>query len=687
MEMLDKALSAISEGNFTELEDTWTEMILAHDTENANFFEICDALKKAGLPERARSLLEMLAEQYETEKAYDNALKVRKKMVYFSDRDETLRIRIIDLYKKLYRNSTHLDEYLDISGLNNNTPILKAMTKLDEFLKYDVGRYFYFERYGFGEIIDTIPQKKEVIIDFEKKKKHFLSISVAQGLLIPVVENSFLHCKYNDIEKLKEMSQKHPEELIKMIIKDSSESLSASQIKAHLDGIIEKKQLGKWWEKQRKKIEKDKYIKVSGRTTKQYTYIKPDQDKTIMELAAFNEASAIEKYFLAETYAKKEPALFDKVIPELVHMANRMYKKEPGLALDILMLCQDHSKEANFAFSKESIIDEKGLEYILKTLQNTTHQKSILILARQREQEWVRIFKNLMFTSDNPKLLDELAKNLEIAPDTLKDIYYTVFSFPKKYPAQYQWMLKAIAAGNLTEFSSPSFIPRLISSLEYIKGIKGTVLKILNLNDFDKTIAGTTTDEAQRILEAINTSNVLPDYVKKDFTRIIAFHHPNLFTREVDIIYTTEKALKKKQNELDHLLKIDIPENKKEISRAREYGDLSENFEYKAARERQEQLYSKVRTIENELSKIQIIKSEQISTDCVSIGSKVILKNINNNKPSDYTILGRWDTDLEKNVISNEAPVAKLLLNKIPGDQVIINEDSYEVVKIEKAVL
>jgi transcription elongation factor GreA len=291
-----------------------------------------------------------------------------------------------------------------------------------------------------------------------------------------------------------------------------------------------------------------------------------------------------------------------------------------------------------------------------------------------------------MLASDNSKFLEQVAKHLECAPDILKDVYYTIFSFSKKYPAQYQWMLKRIQAGRLPEYLNPGFLPRLIDSLDYVKGIKGLVWKILNLESFDKIIAKANSDEAKRILEAVHSSRVLENYKQKDYARIIEYHHPNLFKRKIDIIYTTEQALKNKQDELQQLVSIQIPENKKEIRRAREFGDLSENFEYKAARQKQAQLYGKVRIIESELNKAQIITPDGVDTTKVSIGTKVMIKNLIDEEQIHYTILGRWDTDLDKNIISNEAPVAQALLKHARGEKITINKVQYEIIKIEKAI-
>ena len=686
MGISDTAKQAARDKDFAKLEDLWTEMVLDESIELASFFEVCDELKKVRASEPALPLLEMLADQHISNKTYAKALEVYKKMLYFSKQNTELRKCIIDLYRKLFPESIHFNEYLDISGLNNNDPIFKAIAKLDEFLKYDVGKYFYFERYGFGEVIDTIPAKKEIIIDFEKKKRHFLPLIVAQGVLIPVTKGRFLHLKYKDISTLKQMSQENPVQLIKIMLKDFSEPLSASQIKQNLDVVVEKKQLGKWWEKVRKKLEKDENIKVSGRTARLYTYLESNQDKNVLEIVTFKKADFSEKYLLAEEFSKKAPGVFEKILPELVKIANRIHDRDPGVALDILMLCEDIGVKVNFTFSKESLLKNKGVENIILHLNSIKHQTNLLALIKQNEPDSAKILQRLMLTSDNSKFLEEVAKHLKSESDILKEVYYTIFSFSKKYPTQYQWMLKRIQAGRLPEYLNPSFLPRLIDSLDYVRGIKGLVLKILTLESFDKIIAKANPDEAKRILEAVNTSRVLEDYKQKDYARIIEYYHPDLFVHEVDVIYTTEQALKKKQDQLQQIMTVQIPENKKEISRAREFGDLSENFEYKIAREKQAQLYEKVRIIENELSKAQIITPGAVDINKVSIGTKVMLKNLTDEKQTHYTILGPWDTDLEKNIISNEAPVAQALLGHAPGEQITINKVQYEIVRIEKGL-
>jgi len=687
MGTVEAAKQALAQKDLKRLDDLWTEMVLDETVQLDDFFAVTTELKRLHESRRAFMLLEMLAAHLESRKKYRKAIDVYKNMLYHTKDNNKIRAKLNDLYKTTYAQSEHLNEYIEISGLKSAQSVFKALEKLDEFLTYDKGRYFYFERYGIGEVTDVLPTKREIVIDFEKKKRHFLSISVARGLLTPILEKHYLYIKHKDADTLKEMAEKNPVELIKLMLKSFNKPLTAAAIKEHLNGIIEKQHLTKFWEKVRKELGKEHDIKISGRIQKTYTYHESEFDKTEMEIMVFQKASEKEKYLLAEAYAKKMPMVFEKIIPRLVEIGNKAYKKKPALALDILMLCDDMQVNAQFSYTRGSILEQTGIEQIVSNLNNLEHQKRLLREIKEKNQkEWPEIFKKLLFTATEAKLLDAIEEYLRAVPETLKDIYYTIFSLPKHYPLQFQWILKKIQTGNLQEYLNIRFIPRLIESLNYVKGIKGMVSRILSLDTFDNIIKDAPEDDARRILDTINSSTVLEYYKKKDLLKIIQFHFPHLLARESEVIYATEASLKSKKEELNRIITVEIPENKKEIGRAREFGDLSENFEYKAAKEQQEQLYQKLRNLESELAKAQIIDSSKVNTKHVDIGTKITLKNLQDDTVTHYTILGRWDTDLEKNIISNEAPLARSLLEKVRGDEVTINNVPYGIIEIEKGI-
>ena len=683
---LDEAKQLVARKEYTELEDSWTEFIADKNIKPGAFCEITDLLAANGEPERAYLLLDILSEYYETHHAYDHALETQKHMLRYRQEDTHIRKRLIGIYRKKHADSNDIEDYLECSGMNTSEPIMKAIRKLEEYLTFDRGKYFFFERYGLGTVTDVNPGKREIVVDFEHKKKHFLSIDVARGLLEPIGEDHFLYQKHKNIETLKSMARSQPDELIVRLLSSFQEPLSAAQIKSYLEGIIEKVEMNKFWEKARKRLEKHDNIRITGKTSKTYAFVASAEDKQDQAIRTFRKASKRRKYELAEEYAGKLPDVLKILLPQLVRLGDEVKNDHPGLALDILMLVQDTDPSVELAYSANDLLDSSPPEAILKEMANHDHQRAILQLLQQRSgNAWTAVAAKLVFEIDDFRLLDALVAELACAPGTLDDIYHRILAMAKQYPKQFHWMLKKIASGMLDEYMKPTLIPRLIDSLEYVRGIKATAKTILSLDRFDKLITQAQPDLAARIRDAIIRSSTLTDYEKKHFLRIIEHHFPEFVEETTDIIYTTEAALKAKKAELEHIVSVEIPENKKEIGRAREFGDLSENFEYKSAKEKQDQLFAKVKAIEAELQRVQLIEPGKAMTDQVEIGTAVTLERTDKESSVTYRILGRWDTDLSNNVLSNEAPLALAMLGKRVGDEMQIDGVDYKITTITSA--
>ncbi len=113
-----------------------------------------------------------------------------------------------------------------------------------------------------------------------------------------------------------------------------------------------------------------------------------------------------------------------------------------------------------------------------------------------------------------------------------------------------------------------------------------------------------------------------------------------------------------------------IPANSKEIALARSYGDLSENHEYKAAKEMQKILMRRKEELESQLMRARGTDFSNARTDAVSIGTIVEATDLGTNQRETFTILGAWDSDPDKGVISYLSPVGAALLNHKVGDEV-----------------
>ena len=151
----------------------------------------------------------------------------------------------------------------------------------------------------------------------------------------------------------------------------------------------------------------------------------------------------------------------------------------------------------------------------------------------------------------------------------------------------------------------------------------------------------------------------------------------------------TIKGKEKIEAELEHLKTVRRKEIAERIKQAIEFGDISENSEYDEAKNEQAQIEERIMKLENLLKKAVILDEDEISTDLVSVGSTVYLRENSDPEQVKYTIVGSAEADPYEMKISNESPVGRALLGKKVGDRVEVQipdgVTTYEVVKIEKA--
>ena len=136
------------------------------------------------------------------------------------------------------------------------------------------------------------------------------------------------------------------------------------------------------------------------------------------------------------------------------------------------------------------------------------------------------------------------------------------------------------------------------------------------------------------------------------------------------ITYMTQEGYNKKMAELSRLENVERPDVVRAIVEAREKGDLSENAEYDAARERQGLLEAKISELKTLIAGARIIDASKINTDEVQLMNKVTIKNLKNGAQMTYTIVGDTEANMREGKISISTPIAKGLLGHKVGDTV-----------------
>ena len=155
----------------------------------------------------------------------------------------------------------------------------------------------------------------------------------------------------------------------------------------------------------------------------------------------------------------------------------------------------------------------------------------------------------------------------------------------------------------------------------------------------------------------------------------------------MDKIPFTASGLKQLKDELAALKTTERQAVIKAIAEAREHGDLSENAEYHAARERQSFIEGRITELEDVTSRAEVVDLSRLTGSTVTFGTKVVIADEVTDEESTYIIVGPYEADIEKNMISTSSPIAKALIGKSEGDSVEVRTPRgphpYEIVSIE----
>jgi len=148
----------------------------------------------------------------------------------------------------------------------------------------------------------------------------------------------------------------------------------------------------------------------------------------------------------------------------------------------------------------------------------------------------------------------------------------------------------------------------------------------------------------------------------------------------------TEAGHAAMMEEIKHLKSVERPRIIRAIEEARSHGDLSENAEYHAAKEQQGWTEARVAELEDKISRAEIIDISKLSGDTVKFGAKVTLVDEDTEDEAAYQIVGEFEADVKKGLISVSSPIARAIIGKRKGDSVEVSTPgggkSYEIVKV-----
>ncbi|MGM0578200.1 MAG: transcription elongation factor GreA [Myxococcota bacterium] len=149
----------------------------------------------------------------------------------------------------------------------------------------------------------------------------------------------------------------------------------------------------------------------------------------------------------------------------------------------------------------------------------------------------------------------------------------------------------------------------------------------------------------------------------------------------------TRRGMEKLRARLKEIKEVDRPQNVTDIEEARAHGDISENAEFHAAKERQAFLEGEMRELEDKLGRAEVVDPSTLGGDKVVFGATVTLLNVDTDEEVTYQIVGTDESDIKEGTISYQSPIARAIIGKEEGDEVVFQAPggsrTYEIMEVE----
>jgi transcription elongation GreA/GreB family factor len=549
--------------------------------------------------------------------------------------------------------------------------------------------------WGFGRIttVDTVFAR--FTIDFQNKAGHTMDLSFAAESLRPIPKDHILARKAADLEGLRQMAATNHLELVKMVLNSYGGKATAEQIQQVLVPDVIRDDWKKWWEAAKRELKKDGHFQVPLKKTEPIVYQVKEVSLRQRILDEFRSAKGLKaRIAVGGEVLRAVPDLDDKqataaeVIAGLNAEITNYQRTQPAVALEAVFMRDDIRQAADLPPSEGELshaavwLLDPRLGTVMEQLPAAKHRRALESFKAANPEHWAEALRNNL-NSVPAKLCREFAGLLiqEGKIDLLKE---TVARLVSQHTASSELLLWLAKDRNdsFADILGPEVFRAMLTAMErdQFNEKRSNRLRDYILDDQEllvELIGSADLEIIKDLTRALQFSPSFDDMDKRSLLARIVKSYPAVQElisgdqpKQESHLVVSWDSLDRRKQEYHELVEKKIPANSKEIALARSYGDLRENHEYKAAKEMQKLLMRRKSELESQLVRSRGTDFAGVRTDVVSIGTIVRATDLEANQPELFTILGAWDSDPDKGVVSYLSPIAQSLLNHKIGDQV-----------------
>lgn len=557
------------------------------------------------------------------------------------------------------------------------------------------GGFCMHRSWGFGKIktVDTVFAR--FTIDFPGKPGHTMDLAFAAESLKPISKDHILARKATDLEGLHRMAARHLD-LIKLVLNSYGGKATADQIQQALVPDVIRDDWRKWWETARREMKKDGHFVVPLKKTEPVIFQERETTLQNRLLADFRAAKGLKaRVAVVGEVLKSASDLTDKsaVANEIISALNAdiasHQRTQPAVALEAVFVRDELRAVAGLQAAGDEITDtqiwaQDNVKFgsVLELVPAAKHHRALESYKKANPERWHDVLRSSVNIVP-AKLCREFAVLLiqEGKMDVLKETLTRLINQHTASSELLLWVARD-RSDAYADILGPEVFRAMLTAMErdQFNEKRSNRLREFILDDHEllaELTASADIEVIKDLTRALQFSPVFDDMDKRSLLARLVKAHPVVQslvsgeqTRQDTMLLVSWESLERRRGEYEELVQKKIPANSKEIAIARSYGDLSENHEYKAAKEMQKILMRRKEELEAQLARARGTDFSNTKTDTVGIGTIVQATDLGANQPETFTILGAWDSEPDKGVISYLSPVAQSLLNHKVGDEV-----------------
>ena len=573
-------------------------------------------------------------------------------------------------------------------------------THIDTLVVLAESGYCTHKSWGFGRIksVDTVFAR--FTIDFQSKAGHSMDLGFAAESLRAIPGTHILARKVADLEGLRQMAALHHLDLIKLVLQSLGGKATLDQIQQLLVPDVIRDDWKKWWEVAKKELIKDGHFTVPTKKSEPVVYQAREVALGERILGDFRAAKGLKaKTAIAVEALKCFPDLPDvqAVAKEIIAGLNAdiatHQRTQPAVALEAIFTRDEIHQAAASPGAPDEITSAQiwaqdvRLGIVLEALPAPKQKKALQSYKEANPNSWADAMLSALNTSPT-KVVGEIA-NILIQENNLDQLKETLARLISRHTATSElllWLAKE-RSDAFADILGPEVFRAMLTAIDrdQFNEKKSNRLHDFILDDQQllvELIGSADFEVIKDLTRSLQLSPCFDDMDKRSLLARIVKSYPAVQTlisgeqsRQDNTLLVSWESLEKRKNEYTELVQKKIPANSKEIAIARSYGDLRENHEYKAAKEMQKILMRRKSELEAQLVRARGTDFANARLDIVSVGTLVRLTDLASNSSEIFSILGAWDTDPEKGIVSYLTPLAQALIGKKAGDELEFEMD------------